>query len=326
MDKVSVIIPVLNGAAFIHNAIESVANQTYGNFELIVIDDGSADNSIDVARSSMRNCGISGRVVQRPNPVARGAGSCRNLGVSLAAGEFVAFLDADDKWKPLHLERAMAMFARNGETMGAYSAMCEKIDAKGNAAGQMPEQGFPASGLQDALPFLLQGMFIPTVTLCIRTREFQRTMGFSETLSCYEDWWLVLQLATSTRFFFDADVGCEVRIGAASLTRVPSSKSERVAMSDAMYCDQLRLVANAKAAGFLRQVQLTTLRRNVIEWNARQLNDLISSGQFVESARIFRALNRSSVMELVIAISARALSGVGMRGTAKLKRLIFRVG
>lgn len=322
MERVSVIIPVLNGAAFIRDAIGSVADQTHEALALIVVDDGSSDASVDVAKSSIEDRGINGRVVQRPATAPCGAGSCRNFGVSLADGAFVAFLDADDMWKPRHIEHAMAAFAQNDGAMGVYSAMCETIAANDGVSRRMPEHGFPALGLKDALPFLLHGMFIPTVTLCIRTSDFRRTHGFSETLRCYEDWWLVLQLAAVTRFFFDDEIGCAIRVGPESLTRVRASSHQRVVMSNAMYSDQLRLFANAKDAGFLDHSQLLTLRSAIVEWNARQLNDLISSGQFGESVRIIQALTRSQEAELVGPICARALSGVGKRAAAKLTRLV----
>ena len=94
-------------------------------------------------------------------------------------------------------------------------------------------------------------------------------------------------------------------------------------MSDAMYTDQLRLFALAKRAEFLGESQLSALRTSVIEWNARQLNDLISSGQFGESMRILRALNRAKVIDLIRPICVRALAGVGKRATAKLVRMGF---
>jgi hypothetical protein len=323
VQTVSVIIPVLNGSAFIRDAIASVATQTHSILELIVVDDGSTDDSVQVAQSAIGESGINGRVVQRPNNSRSGAGSCRNFGASLASGEFIAFLDADDIWKPTHISNAMAAFASNDDSMGVYSSMCETIAENGGVPGRMPEAGFPALGLQDALPFLLKGMFVPTVTLCIRKFEFQRTEGFSESLSCYEDWWLVLQLAAQTRFFFEAETGCAIRIGGGSLTRAPAAKGRRLAMSDAMYTDQLRLFALAKRAEFLGESQLSALRTSVIEWNARQLNDLISSGQFGESMRILRALNRAKVIDLIRPICVRALAGVGKRATAKLVRMGF---
>jgi glycosyltransferase involved in cell wall biosynthesis len=323
MRKVSVVMPVLNGAATIHDAIKSVANQHHQNLELIVVDDGSGDASFDVARQAIESFGIDGRVIRRPNGTPSGAGSCRNIGVGFASGDIVAFLDADDMWQPEHLARAIAAFARNGDDMGVYSAMCQTITSDGIPVGKMPDRGFPLLGLSDALPFLLREMFVPTVTLCVRTSEFRHTGGFSEALACYEDWWLVLQLAARTRFYFDDGIGCVVRIGSDSLTRASEAKTARMVMSDAMYADQLNLFSNARRASFLDASQLSTLRHAIIEWNARQLNDLVSGAQVRESVRVFKAIARSQALDLVGPICMRTFAGVGRRAASKLMRVSF---
>src|SRR5437868_98518 len=90
---VSAILPVYNGSAFIRDAIESVLAQTHQPIECIVVDDGSTDDTADVARTYEPRV----RVIQQPNQrVAR----ARNHGASVAAGELLAFLDADDVWCP----------------------------------------------------------------------------------------------------------------------------------------------------------------------------------------------------------------------------------
>jgi glycosyltransferase involved in cell wall biosynthesis len=321
MSLASVVIPVFNGASFLGDAIRSVAAQTHKDIELIVVDDGSSDNSFEVASNEIRDLALNGRVYVRPQTVRAGAGGCRNFGVSVASGDYIAFVDADDFWMPGHIKRAIDTFSDVGPSMGVYSAMCQKIGQDGRDLGPMPENGFPAAGLQDALPFLLLGMFLPTVTLCVRRAEYHKTLGFSETLSCYEDWWLVLQLAAKTRFFFDTEIGCKIRVGGGSLTRTPVKDGVRPKMSDAMYCDQLKLVDDAKRAGFLDASQLHVLREGVIEWNARQVNDVVSGGQVGETVRILRAIGRSRIADLVAPIWARAFFGVGKRAAAKLRRM-----
>ncbi len=96
--KVTVIIPTYNRAHLIKDAVESVLNQTYQDFELIVIDDGSTDNSKEVLIGYKDKL----RYIYQDN---QGRSSARNLGIRLAKGEYIAFLDSDDVWFPNKLER-----------------------------------------------------------------------------------------------------------------------------------------------------------------------------------------------------------------------------
>ena len=102
---VSVILPVYNGDRYIHEAIQSVVNQTYPAHEIIVIDDGSIDKSVAIARQFPQ--------VQVVIQDHQGEATSRNCGVELATGEFIAFLDADDRWMPNKLECQVQAFIDN---------------------------------------------------------------------------------------------------------------------------------------------------------------------------------------------------------------------
>lgn len=90
--KYSVIIPLYNKEHFIASTIKSVLAQTYSDFEIIIIDDGSTDNSLAVAKTF---CDKRIKIIEKENG---GVSSARNLGISIAKGEYISFLDADDKW------------------------------------------------------------------------------------------------------------------------------------------------------------------------------------------------------------------------------------
>ena len=95
----SVIIPVFNGAKFIDNAIESVLKQTYSDWEIIIVNDGSTDNTSKVLNNYEGNDKI--RVIHQDNA---GVSVARNNGVGVSKGEYITFLDADDVWHNNHLE------------------------------------------------------------------------------------------------------------------------------------------------------------------------------------------------------------------------------
>ena len=101
---VSVIIPVYNYDRYLGEAIESVLGQTYQHLEVIVVDDGSTDRSSEVAKS------FASRGVKYCHQVNAGIGPARNKGVELAQGEFIAFLDADDRWPLEKIERQLHAF------------------------------------------------------------------------------------------------------------------------------------------------------------------------------------------------------------------------
>ena len=100
--RFSVIIPLYNKAPYISKAIESVLSQTYRDFELIVVDDGSTDNSLAIARSALEKCNLPCQFIHQAN---LGVSATRNNGVAASHGEFLCFLDADDWWATTFLEK-----------------------------------------------------------------------------------------------------------------------------------------------------------------------------------------------------------------------------
>ncbi len=132
MQKVSVIIPTFNCAAYLAQTINSVLNQTYGNYELIIVDDGSKDDTRQLIDSLMKKNSGKIRYLYQDN---QGVSVARNRGMAEAQGEFIAFLDSDDWWAPQKLAKQMSMFQsdrsldiiftnahifKNGKVQGTY--------------------------------------------------------------------------------------------------------------------------------------------------------------------------------------------------------------
>lgn len=108
---VSVVINFLNAEPYLSEAIESVRAQTLGDWELLLVDDGSTDGSTDVAKACARENGERVRYLQHDGHANRGASASRNLGMRHARGEYLAYLDADDVWLPRKLEEQVALLA-----------------------------------------------------------------------------------------------------------------------------------------------------------------------------------------------------------------------
>src|SRR6476469_6751182 len=115
MPLVSVIIPFYNTGAFLKETIESVINQEYAHWEIVLVDDGSVDNSIEIAKEFALM--HPGKIIyaEHEGHVNKAAAASRNLGISKSKGELVAFLDADDFWLPQKLKQQVNLFEANPE-------------------------------------------------------------------------------------------------------------------------------------------------------------------------------------------------------------------
>jgi len=126
---VSCIIPVYNGERFVAEAIASVLAQTHQPVEVIVVDDGSTDATPDVVRAF----GSSVQYLQQPNA---GPPAARNVGIRAARGEFIGFLDADDRWRPEKLARQLALFDAEPE-LGCCLTLVRLFWEDGNSAEEV---------------------------------------------------------------------------------------------------------------------------------------------------------------------------------------------
>ena len=122
--KFSVIIPLYNKAPYVCKALESVLAQTYADYELIIVDDGSTDGSAEIAEAILQDP-ASRLIASSPHRLIRqansGVSAARNNGVAQASGDYIAFLDADDWWEPTYLEH-MAQLIEDYPKAGLYAS------------------------------------------------------------------------------------------------------------------------------------------------------------------------------------------------------------
>ena len=185
------IVPAYNASRTVGAAVDSVLAQTFGDFELIVIDDGSRDDTAEVvrARGDVRvNC------VRTANG---GVSAARNRGLDLAAGSFVAFLDADDAWQPVKLEhqhRALTELPQTGLCFAATEIVDDHLRPTGfQAAVKRPDYG-------EAL--LLEGNIIAgsASSVMARASVINQAGGFDPRLSLCADWDMWLRMSAITGF------------------------------------------------------------------------------------------------------------------------------
>jgi surface carbohydrate biosynthesis protein len=130
---VSVIIIFLNAQKFITEAIESVFAQTYRNWELLLVDDGSTDASTDMARRYAQQHSVKVRYLEHEGHQNQGMSASRNLAIRSAAGEYIAFLDSDDVWLPHKLEQQIAILESQPDAAMVYGPPLIWYSWSGNA-------------------------------------------------------------------------------------------------------------------------------------------------------------------------------------------------
>lgn len=183
MTRVSVVIPCFNHGRFLAGALDSVLGQTRRPEEVVVVDDGSEDDSREVARSY----GSRVRLLQRAHG---GAGAARNAGASETTGDVIAFLDADDAWAPTKLEKQVALLEHRREAAGSFT-WTQAMDR----SGRMRERYEPSD--QDLLARLLRRgnvLFGAASTAVVRRTAFDGTQGFDPELQYCEDWDLWIRI------------------------------------------------------------------------------------------------------------------------------------
>lgn len=201
---VSVIIPNYNYGRYLAETLESVFAQTLSPHEVIVIDDGSTDNTSEVLSSYGERI----RVIHQQN---RGVAAARNAGVELASGELVAFLDADDIWLPRKLERQLERFVAD-PGLGLVFCGGEEIDAKGVLLGRPRVDGMEGWIANEILLFERPAVLMPGSGALVPRRIFEEVGGFDGRLPPSEDWDVSYRIACRYKVGFVPEVLLQYRI------------------------------------------------------------------------------------------------------------------
>jgi glycosyltransferase involved in cell wall biosynthesis len=189
--RVSVVIPAYNAAGFVRRAVDSVLEQGFHDFELLVVDDGS----IDATRDVLASYGSRLRLLVKDNG---GPAEARNHGLRHAQGEYVAFLDADDYWKADKLQRQVDLLDSRPE-IGFCSTATQVVDTDGQPAGNWPCQ--PEAGPLPDILFLHGTVISGSTSGVLARRHLIEEVGrFDATLRGFEDPDLWIRLAARTGY------------------------------------------------------------------------------------------------------------------------------
>jgi glycosyltransferase involved in cell wall biosynthesis len=206
---VSVVVIFWNAERFIQEAIDSVFAQTYKNWELLLVDDGSSDGSTTIARSYVERDPRRVRYLEHVNHENRGKSAARNLGIQQAGGDYIAFLDSDDVWFPNILEEQMAILEAYPEAGMVFGPIQYWYSWKSNPDGTehdfIEDLGVPPDTLVH--PPILLTQFIQNKAavpsdILVRRELIERVGGFEDEFRfMYEDQVFVAKLCVNAAVF-----------------------------------------------------------------------------------------------------------------------------
>lgn len=201
MSRFSIIIPLYNKAPYVAKAIESVLSQTFIDYELIIVDDGSSDNSADIALPIIeghQNC----QLIKQANA---GVSMARNNGVIVSSGDYLCFLDADDWWEPSFLEEMSKLIEvfPNAGIYGTNYTIVNETKHKTRVAPIGIEHGFEKGYINYCQVYAKTlAMPLTSISVAIPRAVFDEMGGFSHGIKLGEDFLLWLHIALKYKVAF----------------------------------------------------------------------------------------------------------------------------
>lgn len=204
---ISVVVPVYNAEKYVEETVRSVLNQTYRHFEIIVVDDGSTDGSMEIVRSLSKDI----QIVSQTN---RGCAAACTAGMKAANGEFIQVLGADDILYPEKFEKQIDVFVVD-ESLDIVFCDAVKFSADSNNVKKYKRRNIHHRWMRnrsDLLKVLLKRNVISAVTPLVRKRWYERVGYYDEQLTNLEDWNAYLRMAQlGARFQYVDEVLAGIR-------------------------------------------------------------------------------------------------------------------
>lgn len=204
---ISVLMPTYNRADFIRESIDSVINQSYEDFEFVIVDDGSTDHTPDIIQS-YSDLRIKYHIIKHSGMVSH----VRNVTLEKARGDYLAFLDSDDLWEPDHLENLLKAMNTHEETGIAFSNVIEFEEGRILRNGiYSDKKAIMPKGAVDLLPMILHRKFsIYPTSLLLRSDAVKKAGKFRDSLSITETH-LIARVAKNVKAVYVPKVTAKVR-------------------------------------------------------------------------------------------------------------------
>lgn len=219
MPTASIVIPTLNRAHLVTRAIKSVLTQTYQDFEIIVVDDGSIDETEKVIKSCNNK-----RIKYIKHKKTKGPGAARNTGIEAAIGYYIAFLDSDDEWLPTKLEKQINLFKKTTFNAGLIYCGVAHIDQINRNVKEKWIPKYRGYTFKKNLSenFVVSG----SSTVIVQRKALEKAGKFDESLTSCEDWDLWIRIAK----YYEFDFVPEILVNCFAHSERISSNFERVVL------------------------------------------------------------------------------------------------
>lgn len=259
---VSIIMPTFNRKALIFNAIDSVVAQTYSNWELIIVDDGSVD-------------GTAGAIAERYGNESRikylyqenqGQASARNNGIAASSGSYIAFLDSDNLWLPERLSEGVAILDESPD-VGLCYANVIFIDAEGQELHRNNMQRYSGHVFDK----LLVDNFVSMNTVLVRKKILPSNRPFNELNRLDEDYELWLDMSVNNKYFYIDKCLAEYRVEGdrvsdSFLTRLKANEKTLKKVIEKYNIDkEIPSVKKGLSLHYLRQASILARQGNVVD-------------------------------------------------------------
>lgn len=293
----SVIIPVYNGAKFIDNAIQSVFSQTFTDWELIIVDDGSKDETLSVLEKYKDNDKIS--IISQPN---QGVSVARNNGVKSAKGDYIAFLDADDLWHNDHLA-VMADLVSKYPDAGLYGTFTRTELVNGGLITECDyfrgkeEEVYTKDFFAEYHKDKSAKMFT-VITTCVSKEAFDKAGGFPAGCKIGEDLELSLVIAAYYPVVLSPKATATYKKENSTATRTKSFDA------DWGFFDRVEVLYKDEAIPADKKENI----KKVMDWFAmRRCRHYLIDGQRKKALAVHRNMNKKTISKKDLAVNTLLL-------------------
>ncbi|WP_051907967.1 glycosyltransferase family 2 protein [Flavimarina sp. Hel_I_48] len=233
MPEISVVVPIFNKAAYLKQTIQSVLNQTFSDFEILAVNDGSTDGSLHILKD-FQDARL--RIIDQENS---GLSSARNVGIREATGEVIALLDADDLWKPQHLNN-LIFLSQHFTEAHLYGTGYEEYFPKGKVVKpniNRPKQTEKPHIITDFFEANIQQPLVVPSSFAFRKVIVNEIGGFDPKISYSEDVDFYIRANLKYRFAYQPEITCRYIMESVNqITR--SRKSDRIIPEFQRYLDE----------------------------------------------------------------------------------------
>lgn len=309
--KVSIIIPAYNQAQYLADAVQSVLDQTFTDFELIIVDDGSTDNTPQVI------AGFQDSRVRSIRQENKGLSGARNTGIKLSTAPFLTFLDSDDRFLPNHLN-LLYTYLKNHSECGMVSGGRQMIDINNKVLQEQVDR--PQWRIED---LLINNPFLNVGCVLIRRMWLDSVDNFDESLRACEDWDLWLKLASAgCQFAWIEEPVMAYRIHQNQMTReIERMRKSRLAVLDKFFSrpDLPKAVMKHQDRAIASvHIKVAALAYRLEEFETGQ-------AELIQALRLDPSLQKNGYEKLVSKLMGWAYSAQVTNPTAFLKAILSNI-